>query len=34
VPLEEAFRRVSYKETREILRRAQQALAARSASGG
>lgn len=33
VPLDEAPRRVRYKETREILKRAQQALASRSVSG-
>jgi len=33
VPLDEAPRRVRYKETREILKRAQQALASRSMSG-
>ncbi|MER3455799.1 MAG: hypothetical protein C4303_05575 [candidate division GAL15 bacterium] len=34
VPLEEALRRVSYKETREVLRRARHALASRAAAGG
>lgn len=34
VPLEEALRRVRYRETREILRRAQRALATGPASGG
>jgi 8-oxo-dGTP pyrophosphatase MutT (NUDIX family) len=34
VPLEEAVRRVRYRETREVLRRAQQALAAHASERG